>query len=322
MAPGRLLKYYLVLSVLFHAMLAEFAVLIPVTGKSPEDVMIVDLADLPRSTDFLRPRPGIVKGARPVPPPPPPRPAPPPKKTLPEEVLVGRVPDLPIKPDLPPEKEFPVPTAKTPEPPKPETEKEPADAKTPAPAGGEEKVGAGSGPSPSSPPREPASTRSLRDLTPSLGRMVLARKDPGAGRGEESSRGTAVGTGGKAAERGEIVEERGGGAHLTSLNAPEIQYISYFAGIKRKIELVWQYPYDAQIAGIQGDLVAEFVIARDGRLASVALVRGSGQRILDEEAVGAIRKAAPYDPIPKEYPIPDLKIRAHFIYEMHSLRIR
>jgi len=321
MPIGRLLRYYLLLSVLFHVMLAELAVMIPVHEKSPEDVMIVDLADIPRSTDFLRPRPGIVKGPRPAPPPRP-RPAPPPKKPQPEEVLSGRVPDLPVKPDLPPEKEFPVPREKSPEPPKPEPGKNLSGAEAPEQAKAGEGSGSGSEPSPPSPPQETASPPSLRDLTPSLGKMVLARREPGAGRGQGSTRGTAVGTGGKPAEKGEIVEERGGGAHLTSINAPEIQYISYFAGIKRKIELVWQYPYDAQMAGIQGDLVAEFVIARNGRLESVTLLRGSGQKILDEEAIGAIRKAAPYDPIPKEYAIPDLKIRAHFIYEMHSLRIR
>jgi len=321
MPIGQLLRYYLLLSVLFHVMLAEFAVLIPVHENSPEDVMIVDLADIPRSTDFLRPRPGIVKGTRPVPPPRP-RPVPPPKKLQPEEVLSGRVPDLPVKPDLPPEKEFPVPREKSPEPPKPEPGKSSSNAEPPERAQAGEGSGSGSEPPPPPPPQETASTRSLRDLTPSLGKMVLARREPGAGRGQGAARGTAAGTGGKAAEQGEIVEERGGGAHLTSINAPEIQYISYFAGIKRKIELVWQYPYDAQMAGIQGDLVAEFIIARDGRLASVSLLRGSGKKILDEEAIGAIRKAAPYDPIPKEYTIPDLKIRAHFIYEMHSLRIR
>lgn len=314
MPTGRTLKYYIVLSVLFHVVLAEFSLLIPVPVTPPGDVMVVDLTDIPRSTDFLRPKPGIVKGTRPSPPPP--RPAPSPRKILPEEVLVGRVPDLPVKPDLPPEKEFPAPQARNTEAPSPG----PANAREPEQR--EEKSGTGGGSSPSPAPRKAEEPRSLRDLTPSLGKMVLARRETGAGRGQESSRGTAVGTGGKAVEKGEIVEERGGGAHLTSLNAPEIQYISYFAGIKRKIELVWQYPYDAQIAGIQGELLAEFVIGRDGRLASVTLLQGSGQKILDDEAIGAIRKAAPYDPIPKEYAIPDLKIRAHFIYEMHSLRIR
>lgn len=320
MPTGRTLHYYIILSVLFHVVLAEFSLLIPVPVKPSGDVMVVDLADIPRSSDFRPPRPGIVKGARPTPPPP--RPAPTPRKPPPEEVLAGRVPDLPVKPDLPPEKEFPVPRAKKPEAPAPDPAARPGPQETPKPRKAGETARAGGESSPLPPPRKEEEPRSLRSLTPSLGKMVLARKETGAGRGQETSRGTAAGTGGKAAKTGEIAEERGGGTHLTSLNAPEIQYISYFAGIKRKIELVWQYPYDAQVAGIQGDLVVEFVIGRNGQLVSITLVQGSGKKILDEEAIGAIRKAAPYDPIPREYTIPDLKIRAHFIYEMHSLRIR
>ena len=302
MLSGRILKYYLALSILLHVAMMALALTIPLPERTTGDVMVVDLADLPRSTDFLPPRPGIVQGSRP--PPPPPRPAPVKPETAPRQPLAGRVPDLPVNPDIPPEREFPVvPPSKAPE--QAEVARETAERE----------------PLRALEPGKTEEPRSLRDLTPSLGKMVLARKDPGAGRGQESSRGTAAGTGGKAAEKGEIAEERGG-AHLTSLNAPEIQYISYFAGIKRKIELVWQYPYDAQVAGVQGNLVVEFVIGRNGKLAGITLVRSSGQRILDDEALGAIRKAAPYDPIPAQYGIPDLKIRAHFIYEMHSLRIR
>lgn len=150
----------------------------------------------------------------------------------------------------------------------------------------------------------------------------MAKKDAGAGRGEEKSTGSAVGTGAKASETGEFSEERGGGAHLTALNAPEIQYISYFAGIKRKIELIWQYPQEAAAAGIQGELVVDFTIGRNGNLESVELLEGSGHKILDDEAIGSIRLAAPYHPIPERYGIPNLKIRAHFVYEMHSFRIR
>jgi outer membrane biosynthesis protein TonB len=54
----------------------------------------------------------------------------------------------------------------------------------------------------------------------------------------------------------------------------------------------------------------------------VELLQGSGHKVLDDEALGSIRKAAPYNPIPDAYRIPNLRIRAHFIYEMHTLRIR
>ncbi len=318
MPNSRLLTYCVALSVLFHLAFLVLASMFPWTPHRAEDVMVVDLADLPRSTDFLPPRPGIVEGARPkAPPPPPPKPVrkekPPPP--TPRE-MAGRVPDLPVNPDLPPEKEFPAP--------RPKEEPPPAGSREPARvARGEETAQPAEKPSPpSSEPPAPAPPKSLRELTPSLGKMVFARATTESGRGGERSSGNAVGTGGKAAGKGPIVEEGGGGTRLTALNAPEIQYISYFASIKRKIELVWQYPQEAAIAGIQGELTVDFVIGRNGHLESVTLLQGSGFKILDDEALGSIRTAAPYNPIPEHYQIPNLQIRAHFVYEMHALKIR
>ena len=317
--PNRhLLKNWIALSVLFHLTGLVLASMIPLAPLRPPDVMVVDLADLPRSIDFPRPQPGIVEGAPPKPPAPaPPQPVRREKPPLPPpRELTGRVPDLPVNPELPPEKEFPVPRPRK---------------ETAPPAGSELTQVARAGdlsrdtaPPPPAPPEPPSSAapKSLREITPSLGKMVMAKVDPGAGRGEGTSSGNAVGTGGKAVEKGPITEEQGGGAHLTALNAPEIQYISYFAGIKRKIELVWQYPQEAAAAGLQGDLVVDFVIGRSGNLESVNLLQGSGHKVLDDEALGSIRKASPYNPIPDAYKIPHLRIRAHFIYEMHSLRIR
>jgi len=320
MPTGRMLKYWIALSVLFHLAIAALSTLIPSTPRRAEDVMVVDLADLPRGTDFLPPKPGIIEGARPAPPPKPNRPSRPekPRGPRPEE-MKGTVPDRPVDPGLAPEKEFPAPRGE--EEPQPPQTKEPPARTAPAPERAQQ-------PKPASPSQDPSEAaeggarRSLRDLTPTLGRMVMARTDRGAGRGQEASRGTAAGTEAKGRDKGEIAEERGGGAHLTPLNAPEIQYISYFASIKRKIELVWQYPYDAQVAGVQGDLIIVFVIGRNGQLESLDLVDGSGHKILDEEAKRAIRAAAPFDPIPSEYKVPDLQIRGHFVYEMHTLKLR
>ena len=314
MHDDRVLKIAVALSILFHLTVLAMASMIRWSPPRAEDVMIVDLADIPRSTDFLRPKPGIVEGARPKPPPPPP-PKPVRKEMPPVPTprdLAGRVPDLPVKPDLPPEKEFPVPR--------------PKEAPAPSAKIGEpartERVGE-TPRAPEEPPPAPSPPpKSLREMTPTLGKMVMAKATPRGGRGQEKSSGKAVGTEGKAVEKGPISEEGTGGAYLTALNAPEIQYISYFASIKRKIELVWQYPYEAATAGIQGDLTVEFVISRNGKLESVTLLRGSGYKMLDDEAIGSIRTASPYNPIPESYKIPNLRIRARFVYEMHSLKIR
>src|SRR5512135_1545611 len=307
------------LSVLLHILVLWLAYLYPSTGQRPEEVMEVDLSDIPRATDFQPAERGILEGR-------PPRPAPPPqaRKVAPvPPVMQGRVPDLPVKPDMPPEKSFPVVAPK---------------AETAGEAKGPQEKGAGGSdakaepePSPATPPPPPGKSRSpggtpstsLRDLTPTLGRMVMAREEPSGGRGQGATAGNAVGTGGKATGEEGVTEEGGGGFRLTPLNAPEVQYISYFASIKRKIELVWQYPYEAAMAGIQGELTLDFVIARSGKVDSIELVRGSGSKILDDEAIRSIRKAAPFDPIPTQYKIPSLLIRGRFVY-IHggALRLR
>src|SRR3970040_169933 len=111
MPNSHLMKNWAPLAALFHLTLLVLASMIPWTPHRPADVMIVDLADLPRSADFPTPPPGIVEGARTkTTPPSPPKPArkEKPPVPLPRE-LAGRVPDLPVNPDLPPEKEFPLP---------------------------------------------------------------------------------------------------------------------------------------------------------------------------------------------------------------------
>ena len=284
--------------------------------------MEIDLSDIPRATDFLPAEPGILEGR-----PPPPAPSPKARKRAsPPPVPQGRVPDLPVKPDLPPEERFPIDAQKA------SPAEEAKDAPGPQgkePGGREAK--AELAPSPVTPQGAPgksgaprsAPSKSLRDLTPSLGKMVMAREEPSGGRGQGAATGNAVGTGGKATGEEGVTEEGGGGFRLTPLNAPEIQYISYFASIKRKIELVWQYPYDAAAAGIQGELTLDFVIARSGTVNSVELVRSSGSKILDDEAIRSIRKAAPFDPIPAQYKIASLQIRGRFVY-VHggALRLR
>jgi len=296
------------LSVLMHILVLWLGYRLPSTVRRPEEVMEVDLSDIPRATDFQPAERGILEGRRPRPAPPPPA-----RKEAPvPPAMQGRVPDLPVKQDLPPEESFPV------------------DARKADPAGGREEK-AEPPPSPATPRGVPGMSRppggdpskSLRDLTPSLGRMVMAREEPSGGRGQGAAAGNAVGTGGKATGEEGVTEEGGGGFRLTPLNAPEVQYISYFASIKRKIELVWQYPYEAAAAGIQGELTLDFVIARSGAVNSIELVRSSGSKVLDDEAIRSIRVAAPFDPIPAQYKIPSLQIRGRFVY-VHggALRLR
>ena len=309
------------LSFLAHLTAMFVATLVPWTARKGESVLVVDLADLPRAQDFLPPKAGILEGA-------PPRQreakAPPKARTkepAPPRMMKGRVPDLPVNPALPAEESFPQVRLPSQVPAAPAGKEGPQPAASAAEPAGPAGKEASSSKTPGEPSRSESpggSGRPLKDLNPSLGKMVLAMgKTEGSGSG--AGKGNAVATRGKTGDKGGIVEEGGGGARLTALNAPEIQYISYFAGIKRKIELVWGYPAGAN--GVEGDVVVDFVIARNGKLQSATIIRGSGVKALDEEALSAIRKASPFSPIPSEYKIANLQIRAHFIYTVTHTRI-
>jgi protein TonB len=99
-----------------------------------------------------------------------------------------------------------------------------------------------------------------------------------------------------------------------SLNTMSFEYHSYYLALKRKIELVWEYPYEARRRGIQGRLRIHFVINLDGSLAEVKILRSSGSNLLDYEAVRAIKNAAPFPPLPKRMNTRTLTVNATFEY--------
>ena len=106
------------------------------------------------------------------------------------------------------------------------------------------------------------------------------------------------------------------GEHLTLIFEDELT-------IRYQIQEMLRIERTFEEAGIQGELTLDFVIARSGKVDSIELVRGSGSKILDDEAIRSIRKAAPFDPIPAQYKIPSLLIRGRFVY-VHggALRLR
>ncbi len=99
-----------------------------------------------------------------------------------------------------------------------------------------------------------------------------------------------------------------------SLNTLDYKFHSYYLALKRKIELVWEYPYQARRTGAQGRLLIRFVINQDGSLAEVTILRSSGVALLDHEAVRAIRDASPFPPLPERMNTKHLTVTATFEY--------
>ncbi|MEJ2201260.1 MAG: TonB family protein [Desulfuromonadaceae bacterium] len=91
--------------------------------------------------------------------------------------------------------------------------------------------------------------------------------------------------------------------------------ISFFQRFRRNVEMVWGYPDQAMLRGQQGTCLLKITITRDGKVKDVVLKESSGYPLLDNEAIRAIRKGAPYGPLPKSYPREELNIMAFFQYE-------
>jgi periplasmic protein TonB len=107
-----------------------------------------------------------------------------------------------------------------------------------------------------------------------------------------------------------------------SLNTNDPIYVTYVTKIRQSIESEWQYPAMALKYGLQGKATLEFVILENGQLEGLSLIRSSGSALLDDEALRAIRAAAPFPPIPPWIKPNPLTISATMEYRDNRLNYR
>lgn len=70
--------------------------------------------------------------------------------------------------------------------------------------------------------------------------------------------------------------------------------------VKQRIEEVRRYPFWAKRQGFEGAVGLRFVILYSGYTREAEVVRSSGFKILDQEAIATIVRASPFPPIPDE----------------------
>jgi len=107
-----------------------------------------------------------------------------------------------------------------------------------------------------------------------------------------------------------------------SLSTTEFKYYAYFAHIKQRIELAWNYPYEAQKRNEGGRLTRVFTIESGGNVSSVKLLKSSGYQILDDYAIKAVKIASPFNPIPASIGTKRLVITANFEYVTSLFGVR
>ncbi len=112
------------------------------------------------------------------------------------------------------------------------------------------------------------------------------------------------------------------GDDSVTLDTDEFKFISYNRWLKVKVESILRYPELAAVSGIQGTLYIRFDIMKDGTLGDLELLKSSGYKILDDEALRAIRASAPFAALPDEWQMERYPIRAAVLFYLNAAYIR
>ena len=118
---------------------------------------------------------------------------------------------------------------------------------------------------------------------------------------------------------GESVEEEGClsvPGYWASVKRTETAMLRYQDMVKQRIESYRYYPLRAQRMRIEGVVDLAFVINADGSSENVRIIKSSGSKFLDAEAVKTIRKASPFLPLPEEIKRTNVDIRVAIVFSL------
>ena len=111
-------------------------------------------------------------------------------------------------------------------------------------------------------------------------------------------------------QRACAVSARASAPQLKVFFAAEFKDTLYQQKTYKKVASSWRRPADTPKPGNKAVVIA--VIQKDGSIPEPVLHYKSGSDTWDAAALDAVRKAAPFDPLPKGYPRPSVEVHFHF----------
>jgi TonB family protein len=113
-----------------------------------------------------------------------------------------------------------------------------------------------------------------------------------------------------------VINANSGREEKVDLNTSDVKYASYLDKIRKRLLQIWKYPQKAYEKNEEGIAVVKMSIDASGKLSETNLISSSGSILLDEDALGVVRAAAPFEPLPLDYNISRLHIVASFRYKL------
>ena len=92
------------------------------------------------------------------------------------------------------------------------------------------------------------------------------------------------------------------------------RYFAFFDDVRARINARWHYPEAAAARGQQGEVILEFKLTRQGGVSEPLVVQSSGQAVLDDAIVRAIREAAPFPYLPADFKPDEMRVKGSFRY--------
>lgn len=93
---------------------------------------------------------------------------------------------------------------------------------------------------------------------------------------------------------------------------------SYLAAVRARIEAAKRYPPSARRRRIEGKAQVRFRLAADGRLLDLRLIASSGFHALDQAALSAVRRAAPFPRFPRRSSLTSRSFQVKIAFVLRS----
>ncbi|MDQ3266104.1 MAG: TonB C-terminal domain-containing protein [Myxococcota bacterium] len=111
------------------------------------------------------------------------------------------------------------------------------------------------------------------------------------------------------------VAQAAGRANLQAYFQQTLTSADYQQKAFAKVAAKWKQPSRKVLPALGNKAVVQVVIGSDGKLLSAELTTKSGSAAWDKAALSAVKKAAPFPPLPKSFPAPSVEAHFHIGWE-------
>jgi len=95
---------------------------------------------------------------------------------------------------------------------------------------------------------------------------------------------------------------------------------TYLTVVKARIARFKKYPQSARRDGVAGTVTVRFVILRNGRVKQAELIKSSGDKRLDKEALSMLKRASPFPPLPSDVSGQKLDLTIPIEFSLKSIK--